>query len=130
MKDKPKFIIINDVGFLVDESSLIRKNDLIEKETDTISKHVSRFKIGMVVKTKNSLGECIGVVAQVLCGYEAGRDRNFRSKYAIIVLNKDELPDRFSAWYDEDDMQLVCDNLEYGYKLLSYYERNRKRKVH
>lgn len=130
MKDKPKFIIINDVGFLVDESSLIRKNDLIEKETDTISKHVSRFKIGMVVKTKNSWGECIGVVAQVHCGYEVGRDRNFRSKYAIIVLNKDELPDRFSSWYDEDDMQLVCDNLEYGYKLLSYYERNRKRKVH
>lgn len=127
MKDKPKFIIINDVGFLVDESSLIRKNDLIEKETDTISKYVPRFKIGMVVKTKNYYwGECIGVVAQVHCGYEPDRDRNFRSSYAIIVLNKDELPEHFSAWYEEDDMQLVCDNLEYGYKLLSYYERNRK----
>lgn len=127
MKNEPKFIIINDVGFLVDESSLIRKNDLIEKETDTISKYVPRFKIGMVVKTKNYYrGECIGVVAQVHCGYEPYRGRNFRSSYAIIVLNKDELPERFSAWYEEDDMQLVCDNLEYGYKLLSYYERNRK----
>lgn len=125
MKIMAKVITINDTNFLVDENSFIKKNELIEKQTNTIQKYVPKFKIGMVVKTKDEWGENIGVVAEVHCGYDPKRSENFKSCYALIVLNNDGLPKGFYSWCNEENMQLVCEDLEYGYKLLSYYERHK-----
>ena len=125
MTQKEVWVIVNDTFFLTNTGCFVSKNPVIEKELNTISNYLPRFKIGMIVTTKCDGKTKYGVIANVHCGYEVGRKENCRSIYGIVFINQDGYPTRYSAWHDEDDLDIACDTLEYGYKLLSYYERSK-----
>lgn len=118
-------IIINDMLFLVNKEQIITKNEIIKKEPISIRDNLPIFKVGMVVKTKDRSVTANGVIAEVHSGYDPCRKEQYKSSYAIITLDEKGFPKSFSAWYNENNIELVCDDLEYGYKLLSYYERNK-----
>lgn len=97
-----------------------KKSPLVECAYNGLIK--PKFPAGTIVKVQDDMPASmshfasgfIGVIASEYCG-----------EYKLIALNKDGIPVNATAWYKEDMLTLISDDVEYGKKVIAVYKSNK-----
>ena len=102
-----------------------KKSKLVECAYEGLVK--PKFPVGTIVKVQDDMPESMSHFESGFIGVVTNEHYNalYCNEYKLIVLDKNGIPVNTIAWYREDMLTLVSDDVEYGKKVIAVYNQIR-----